>query len=127
MYPNWPHQIAPFQVIIIPPKAGSKEEELGRKCVEKLINEFSNQHTFRDDVMIDDRTKMSIGSRLVDAKLVGAPYIVVVGKSINENKVEIIISSTTKDKNNNIICSINDVLKTINELNDIYFKTKNNI
>jgi hypothetical protein len=64
---------------------------------------------------------MSIGSRLVDAKLIGVPYIIVIGKLIVENNVEIIINSKSKD--NKIICSINDVLKTINELNDLYFKT----
>ena len=127
-YPNWPMQIAPFQVIIIPPKNGSKEEANGNVCVNKLLEEFSGQISFKDDILVDDRTDMSIGSRLIDAKLVGSRYIIVLGKLLNQNKVEIIINSKSIEnviKKESFVCSINDVLKTIIKFDHLYNKAKN--
>lgn len=61
---RWPEVLAPFKVCVIPPKEGSKEEaavkELGNEIYQELSLNLNN------DVLIDDRTSMTIGKRLMD-------------------------------------------------------------
>lgn len=94
-YPNLPLEIAPFSACIIPAKVGSKEEQ---KSIEvqnylcKLLDVPDNSR-FHNDVLVDDRTQLSIGSRLVDAKLIGVPFLLVLGKTVHDERVEIQIGS----------------------------------
>lgn len=41
---------------------------------------------------------MTIGSRLVDARLLGIPFVIVLGKSIHEEQVEIVIANNRMAK-----------------------------
>ena len=41
------------------------------------------------DVIVDDRPGLSFGVRLTDAELIGAPWIVVVGRRLAEGLVEV--------------------------------------
>ena len=41
------------------------------------------------DVIVDDRPSVSVGVRLTDAELIGAPWIVVVGRRLAEGFVEV--------------------------------------
>jgi len=41
------------------------------------------------DVIVDDRPGVSVGVRLTDAELIGAPWIVVVGRRLPEGVVEV--------------------------------------
>jgi prolyl-tRNA synthetase len=93
-YPNWPLDIAPFQIAIISAKSGSKEEEKSKKMVPYLAEMLDSNAQFRDDVLVDDRDWMTIGSRLIDCKLMGIPFVIILGKVIHEEKVEIIINSS---------------------------------
>lgn len=121
-YPNWPVDIAPFSIAIIPAKDGSKEEEKSRKLV-KYFNEMFDNSIFRDDVLVDDRTWLTIGSRLIDSKLIGVPYVLVLGKSIHDEQVEIIINSDMmrnvlgKDKLN---CHTRETAIVLKQLNNDY-------
>ncbi|CAF0894463.1 unnamed protein product [Brachionus calyciflorus] len=92
IYPNWPIDIAPFQIAVIPAKIGSKEEEKSQILVKYLTDMFDGS-VFKDDVLVDDRNWMTIGSRLIDCKLIGVPISVVLGKCIHDEQVEIVINS----------------------------------
>lgn len=37
-------------------------------------------HAIGDDVVVDDRTHLTIGKRMTEAKQMGYPYLVVIGK-----------------------------------------------
>lgn len=79
-------------------KEGSKEELATKHFVSNLY-QVLNQNVFNDSVIIDDRTRLTIGKRLVDATKFGYPLIIVIGSKaaeedpkfeiheINENKV----------------------------------------
>jgi prolyl-tRNA synthetase len=41
------------------------------------------------DVLVDDRPGVSVGVRLTDAELIGAPFVVVVGRRLGEGIVEL--------------------------------------
>lgn len=86
--------IAPYQVCVIPAKSGSKESEKCAKLVPYIGDLLGRAGApFEDDVLVDDRTSMTIGSRMVDAKLAGVPFVLVLGKSIHEEQVEIVINN----------------------------------
>ncbi|PIK58166.1 putative proline--tRNA ligase, mitochondrial [Apostichopus japonicus] len=76
---RWPVAIAPYQVCIIPPKEGSKEEVRG--LAEDLYDEvcLSLPH-LKDDILLDDRKSQTIGRRLKDCRKKGFPFAVIVGK-----------------------------------------------
>ncbi|KAI7807987.1 probable proline--tRNA ligase, mitochondrial [Triplophysa rosa] len=81
----WPGLIAPFQVCVLPPKKGSKAQEATRiseDLAQSLGNSLAN---LKGEVVLDDRTQMTIGKRLKDAKILGYPYVVVVGQKALED------------------------------------------
>lgn len=115
LYPNWPAKIAPFKVTIIPPKKGSKEELKSSQILKKLLNGLSKEILLNDDVLVDDRVSISIGSRIIDAKLIGSSFSIILGKVIYDNKVEIILNTTGES----IICNLDEVCSIIkNYLNN---------
>lgn len=109
---RWPEVLAPYRVCVIPPKEGSKEEatvkDLGSEIYHKLVEHLSS------DVIIDDRTSMTIGKRLMDMKKLGIPHILVIGaKSIDENPtVEVHNLSSNEAVNLSVNDAINYVLKS---------------
>ncbi|NWS04698.1 SYPM protein, partial [Motacilla alba] len=83
---RWPSLIAPYQLCFIPPKRGSKEEEEGAALLERLYDDVAEAlpHLAGDSVL-DDRSQLTIGKRLKDAKRLGYPYVVVAGKRVCED------------------------------------------
>ncbi|XP_077981515.1 putative proline--tRNA ligase, mitochondrial [Glandiceps talaboti] len=82
---RWPQLIAPYQVYIIPPKKGSREEK-AQPIAEKLYDSLvTHVPSLRNEILLDDRSHMTIGRRLKEAKSLGYPYIVVVGKKALES------------------------------------------
>lgn len=77
---RWPFKLAPYKVIIIPPKKGSREENAAYEWVQKLYLHLNS--ACHNDVIIDDRINMTIGKRLMEAKRMGYPIIVVVGSKV---------------------------------------------
>ncbi|ETN64431.1 prolyl-tRNA synthetase [Anopheles darlingi] len=77
---RWPLALAPYRVCIVTPKAGSKEESLVSPWVDRLYNLL---HTAvpgcQGDVIVDDRNQLTIGKRVLDARRMGYPLIVVIG------------------------------------------------
>jgi prolyl-tRNA synthetase len=92
-YPDWPLDIAPYQIGILPAKSGSKFEEKSNRLVPYICEMLENNPMFKDDVLVDDRTWMTIGSRIIDAKLIGVPFLLVLGKTIEDEQIEIVINS----------------------------------
>ncbi|XP_017275865.1 probable proline--tRNA ligase, mitochondrial [Kryptolebias marmoratus] len=93
---RWPGLIAPYQVCVLPPKKGSKVDEAS-VLAEELVQTLGEAlPCLRGEVVLDDRTQMSIGKRLKDACRLGYPYIVVVGQGALEEtpKFEVICQQT---------------------------------
>ncbi|XP_071536694.1 probable proline--tRNA ligase, mitochondrial isoform X2 [Panulirus ornatus] len=78
-YITWPWILAPFKVCLITPKKGSKEEG-AKPWVDHLAEYISCMQGFQNDVIVDDRDKLTIGKRVTEAKKTGYPLIIVVGK-----------------------------------------------
>lgn len=76
---RWPTALAPFTVCIIPPKEGSKESVVTH-LAEELYYRLNSVDCFRNDLIIDNRCNMTIGKRLLEARRIGYPFIVVIGR-----------------------------------------------
>ena len=85
----WPRAIAPFEIVVIP--ANIKDEKQN-KIAENLYKAFLNDGY---DTIIDDRNER-IGFKFKDADLIGYPIKVVVGKGIEEGKVEVKVRKTNE-------------------------------
>ena len=127
-FPDWPLEIAPFKVMILPAKSGSKSEEKSRKMTNYLIEMLQGNYLFKDDVLVDDRDWMSIGSRLIDAKLIGAPFVIVLGKSIENEEVEIVLNSKSAEKmmgKERVFCHSRETAHVLKQLiNDYHYLNK---
>lgn len=79
---RWPPAIAPYLICLIPPKGGSREESLGQAVLEQVYKEADKLPQFSGNVMVDDRVQLTIGKRLLMAKKMGYPLVVVIGSKI---------------------------------------------
>ncbi|XP_042190914.1 probable proline--tRNA ligase, mitochondrial [Callorhinchus milii] len=82
---RWPSLLAPYQVCIVPPKRGSKEdvtEGLSESLYDTLVDAAPQ---LRGEVILDDRSHLTVGKRLKDAKRLGYPYVIIAGKRILED------------------------------------------
>ena len=77
----WPAAVAPAQVHIV---AAGKSDHIAAAL--RLGEELSGGGV---EVIVDDRAGVSVGVRLTDAELIGAPWIVVVGRRLGEGFVEV--------------------------------------
>ncbi|CAG9818263.1 unnamed protein product [Phaedon cochleariae] len=78
---RWPDSLAPFNVVIIPPKAGSKEDAATKNFAETLYDQLEVQiHQLQDNVLLDDRSSLTLGRRLIDAKRVGYRFVIIINK-----------------------------------------------
>ncbi|KAL1022771.1 hypothetical protein UPYG_G00032080 [Umbra pygmaea] len=93
---HWPWVLAPYQVCVIPPKRGSKVDEVPRLAEELVLTLGEALPGLRGEVVLDDRTQMTIGKRLKDAYRLGYPYVVVLGqKAVEETpRFEVICQQT---------------------------------
>ena len=77
-----PYNIAPFKLQIIPKVEDEEKMEMAELISEKL--KFIGANT-----IIDDRENISIGAKIKDAKILGTPYILVLGDKMEGNTLEI--------------------------------------
>ncbi|XP_072295245.1 probable proline--tRNA ligase, mitochondrial [Eucyclogobius newberryi] len=82
---RWPGLLAPYQVCVLPPKKGSKADGAS-SMAEDIAHGLGALPCLRGEVVLDDRTHMTIGKRLKDAKRLGYPYVVVVGQAALEEQ-----------------------------------------
>jgi len=78
---NWPQEIAPADIHLV---AAGKEDEL-YNFADKLGKDLETKGL---RVLFDDRKDASPGVKFKDAELIGIPFIVIVGKSLADGKVE---------------------------------------
>ncbi|CAG11600.1 unnamed protein product, partial [Tetraodon nigroviridis] len=93
---RWPGLLAPYQVCVVPPKKGSKVDK-ATIIAEELVQTLTvTLPRLRGEVVLDDRTQMTIGRRLKDASKLGYPYVVVVGQGALEepSRFEVICQQT---------------------------------
>lgn len=93
---RWPGLIAPYQVCVLPPKKGSKVDEATLQAEELVQALGETLPHLRGEVVLDDRTQMTIGKRLKDASKLGYPYVIVVGQGALEEtpRFEVICQQT---------------------------------
>lgn len=93
---RWPGLLAPYQVCVLPPKRGSKLDNVADLADDLVHTLGETLPSLRGEVVLDDRTQMTIGKRLKDASRLGYPYVVVAGQSAAEEtpRFEVIIQHT---------------------------------
>lgn len=95
---RWPGLLAPYQVCILLPKKGSKADEVTHLAEELVHNLGCRLPGLKGEVVLDDRTTLTIGKRMKDARLLGYPYVVVVGqKAVQEHpEFEVVCQNTSE-------------------------------
>ena len=98
----WPKTVAPLDIHVV---AAGKEDEIFTKALE--ISEGLTKSGY--SVIYDDRKNVSPGVKFNDAELLGMPLILIIGKKLSENKVELRIRKTGESKDidiNNLFSEI---------------------
>lgn len=83
----WPVAIAPYQVIVVIPNVGNSGQVA---AAEKLYAELNQAGI---ETLLDDRDERA-GVKFKDADLIGIPYRIVVGRSLQSGKVEVVQRAT---------------------------------
>jgi len=79
---RWPIQVAPYHVHVVATGKDDAVFEAGARLAEGL-------EAAGVEVCYDDRPKVSPGVKFKDAELVGAPFILVVGRGLEAGEVEL--------------------------------------
>ena len=79
---KWPVNIAPYEVVVVPLNA---KDELQVSTAEKIYNQLLENGI---EAVLDDRDERA-GFKFKDADLIGFPYRINVGKTIQEGNVEL--------------------------------------
>lgn len=77
-----PINIVPYLLYIIPKIDDEEKTEISQEMYNTLIKENVN-------VLYDDRKELSIGAKIKDSKILGIPYVVVFGNTIEKGYVTI--------------------------------------
>ncbi len=97
-----PKSIAPYMLQIIVKQENEEKKELANK----LYNELSEK---KIGVILDDRENITIGAKIKDSKILGTPYIVVIGDRQEGEKIEI-ENNLTGEKIETSIDKIEDII-----------------
>ena len=81
-----PEQIAPYTIQIIP-KLDNEEKV---KEAKELYDSFAGK------AILDDRENMSMGAKIKDCKILGTPYMVILGDKVEKGKAEVENTKTGK-------------------------------
>jgi prolyl-tRNA synthetase len=77
-----PKSIAPYKLQIIPKMENEEKYEFAMN----LYNKLQSQGV---DVIIDDREKVTMGAKIKDSKILGTPYITVIGDKQEGENIEL--------------------------------------
>jgi prolyl-tRNA synthetase len=69
---------------------------------EELYHKLNSVDCFRNDLIIDNRCNMTIGKRLFEARKVGYPFIVVIGRKALQPVPEFEVHHILMDKETSI-------------------------
>ena len=103
---NWPPEIAPADVHLV---AAGKDDAIFDYAT-KLALELE---TAGLTVLFDDRREASAGVKFKDAELIGVPYIVIVGKSLAEGRIEFRVRSVGSKVEFGIESAVSEILNAI--------------
>jgi prolyl-tRNA synthetase len=78
---NWPRVIAPYEAIIL--NTPQTEEKDALEVYDAVYGERGGGNV---DLVLDDRTRVSLGWKLKDADLIGYPVVVVLGRRWKERR-----------------------------------------
>lgn len=104
---NWPREIAPAEVHLV---AAGKDDSI-YAYAQKLADELESAGIV---VLFDDRREASPGVKFKDAELIGIPYIVIVGKSLTEEKIEFRVRNLGSKMEFSSGNAVAEILKAIN-------------
>ncbi len=79
----WTKESAPFTLEII---LGDAKNERAKEVAESLYEVIGD----RIEVLYDDRAKERFGAKMKDFELMGIPFALIVGKGVNDGKVELV-------------------------------------
>ncbi|PIZ93536.1 MAG: proline--tRNA ligase [Candidatus Magasanikbacteria bacterium CG_4_9_14_0_2_um_filter_41_10] len=116
----WPIDLAPFKMVVIPANKRLIEDASG------VYRELNRQ--FPNEVMLDDLGR-SFGASMTDAELIGYPFQLIVGRSWDEQKLEVKIRDQRKlpDRSNaNVTARQRAELMTVEEFTSYMRMSYNN-
>lgn len=87
----WPVAIAPYQVIITIPNITDAQQV---QAAEQL---YTQLNSFGIETLLDDRDERA-GVKFKDADLIGIPYRIVTGRSLQAGRVEVVERATRKSQ-----------------------------
>jgi prolyl-tRNA synthetase len=99
----WPPAIAPYHVIICVPNISDEQQ---MSVAENLYTELN---TMGIETILDDRDERA-GVKFKDADLIGIPYRIVTGRSLQDGKVEV-VQRATKESQNIAIAEVANTIK----------------
>ena len=103
---NWPREIAPAEVHLV---AAGKDDSIF-SFAERLASELEEAGL---TVLLDDRRDASAGVKFKDAELIGIPYIVIVGKSLAEGKIEFRVRNSGSKVEFSVDSAVAEILSAI--------------
>ena len=86
-----PEKIAPYKLEIIPKMDNPEKLNFANKLYEELTNKGIS-------CILDDREEISIGAKIKDTKVLGTPYLTVIGDKQSGDKIEIENIKTGQNK-----------------------------
>lgn len=100
----WTTAIAPYQVIVVIPDIAKAEQV---EAAEKLYAELNAAGI---ETLLDDRNERA-GVKFKDAELIGIPYRIVTGRSLQQSKVEVVKRATKESQE----VPLHDVVPTLKQ------------
>lgn len=95
-----PKQIAPYKVQIIP----KIENENKVKQAEEIYKKLEGR------AILDDRKDVTMGAKIKDCKILGTPYMAILGDKVEEGKIELEETKTGEKR----IVSIDELITLVN-------------
>ena len=105
---KWPVAIAPYHVIVVPV---STQNETQMKVAEDIYNKLLEQGI---EVVLDDRNERP-GVKFKDAELIGFPFRITVGKTIENGNVEFVTRATMEKEEMTPETAVTTVVARIKE------------
>jgi len=125
---RWPQAIVPFSACVICPKPGSKEAS--QMLEAHALYDALNTDVFPDDVIMDDRDKVSVGKKRRDAYRTGYTHVILFGKDCvgrdgAEPKVELhVLSGSLSGGEPQVnLIPLKDVKNVISYMKETSFRT----
>ena len=87
-----PETIAPYKVQIIPKMDNEEKVKMANEIYEKLQKEGINS-------ILDDRENLNIGAKIKDCKVLGTPYLIVLGDKTEGENLELENTKTGEKEN----------------------------